>query len=134
MFKKLIQNRKAQQTAEYALLISLVVAAVIAMQTYVQRGLQARYKEGIVDYLVAETTEFGTNSQYEPYYLEQKSQTERFDDEVVIQRPRTQAERDLAGTEGMAISNTVYELRSEQLRTQRPGAEQIEKAPSDVVE
>ena len=34
MFKKLMKNKKAQQTAEYALLISLVVAAIIAMQTY----------------------------------------------------------------------------------------------------
>jgi Flp pilus assembly pilin Flp len=39
---RLINNKKGQNTAEYAILIGLVVAAVIAMQTYVKRGLQGR--------------------------------------------------------------------------------------------
>jgi uncharacterized protein (UPF0333 family) len=68
MFKKLIRNKKAQQTAEYALLIALVVAAVIAMQTYAQRAIQARIK-GASDYLADETSALGTTNQYEPYYL-----------------------------------------------------------------
>jgi len=69
MFKKLIKNKKAQQTAEYALLISLVVAAVIAMQTYAQRTIQARIRDASV-YLATETSEIGSTNQYEPYYLE----------------------------------------------------------------
>ncbi len=68
MFRKLVKNKKAQNTAEYALLIALVVAAVIAMQTYAQRTLQARIR-GASDYLVGQTTALGTTSQYEPYYL-----------------------------------------------------------------
>jgi Flp pilus assembly pilin Flp len=39
-----LRNRKAQSTAEYAVLIGLVVAVVITMQTYVKRGWQARVK------------------------------------------------------------------------------------------
>jgi Flp pilus assembly pilin Flp len=35
-------NRKGQNTAEYAILIALIIAAAIGMQTYVKRGLQAR--------------------------------------------------------------------------------------------
>lgn len=35
-------NKKAQSTAEYAVLVGLVVAAAIGMQTYVKRGLQER--------------------------------------------------------------------------------------------
>lgn len=61
MFKWLF-NRRGQNTAEYAILIGLIVAAAIAMQTYVKRGLQGRFKDE-VDKL-AETT-----AQYEPYYL-----------------------------------------------------------------
>jgi len=70
MFKRLLKNRKAQQTAEYALLISLVIAAVVAMQTYAQRTLQSRIK-GAGNYLTQQTSQLGTSEQYEPYYLDQ---------------------------------------------------------------
>jgi uncharacterized protein (UPF0333 family) len=69
MFKKLIKNKKAQNTAEYAILISLVVAGIIAMQTYAQRALQARVRDAAV-YLHNATTNLGGTIQYEPYYLE----------------------------------------------------------------
>ena len=71
MFKKLMRNKKAQQTAEYAILIALVVGAVIAMQTYAQRTIQARIR-GASQYLSrsgGQGTEYlGTELQYEPYY------------------------------------------------------------------
>ena len=41
MLRQLFKNKKAQNTAEYALLIALVIAGVVAMQTYAQRALQA---------------------------------------------------------------------------------------------
>lgn len=78
MFKKLIRNKKAQQTAEYALLIALVVAAVIAMQTYAQRAIQARIK-GASDYLASETSTLGDVNQYEPYYLRSQYEVDRAD-------------------------------------------------------
>ncbi len=68
MFRKLIKNKKAQNTAEYAILISLVVAGIIAMQTYAQRALQARVRDAS-SYLKNQTTVMGTTLQYEPYYL-----------------------------------------------------------------
>jgi hypothetical protein len=78
MFKRLIQNKKAQQTAEYAILIALVVGAVIAMQTYAQRTIQARIR-GAAKYMAsgagsggAGTNILGTDLQYEPYYLDQQ--------------------------------------------------------------
>ena len=76
MFKKLMKNKKAQQTAEYALLISLVVAAIIAMQTYAQRTLQARIHDASY-YLTNQTTALGSTTQYEPYYLETSYSTLR---------------------------------------------------------
>ncbi|MBU3934108.1 MAG: hypothetical protein KKH11_05535 [Candidatus Omnitrophica bacterium] len=63
-----IFNKKAQNTAEYAILIGLIVAAAVAMQTYVKRGLQGRLKDGVDE--LAEKT-----AQYEPYYLSSDFQT-----------------------------------------------------------
>lgn len=78
MFRKLLKNKKAQQTAEYALLISLVVAAIIAMQTYAQRTIQARIRDAS-SYLTTQTSSMGKTNQYEPYYL--KSTYDIFRDE-----------------------------------------------------
>lgn len=87
MFKKLIKNKKAQQTAEYALLISLVVAAVIAMQTYAQRTIQARIRDAS-GYLTDQTSALGDSNQYEPYYLETNYNVLRDDSETEIQAQR----------------------------------------------
>ncbi len=64
-----LANKKAQNTAEYALLIALVVAGVIAMQTYAQRALQARVRDASL-YMSNTTKEIGTTNQYEPYYTQ----------------------------------------------------------------
>ncbi len=79
MFRKLMKNKKAQQTAEYALLISLVVAAVIAMQTYAQRAIQGRIRDAS-SYLVEKTPELGDINQYEPYYLKTDYHIDSFDE------------------------------------------------------
>ncbi len=70
-----LNNRKGQNTAEYAILIGVIVAAAIAMQIYIRRGMQARIKDA-VDYTMtagASKEEGGTDlfnqSQYEPYYM-----------------------------------------------------------------
>lgn len=55
-----IFKKRAQSTAEYAVLIGLVVAAVLAMQVFVKRALQGRIEQ--------EASQVG--SQYEPYYLD----------------------------------------------------------------
>ncbi len=52
-------NKRGQSTAEYAVLIGLVIAAVLAMQVYVKRALQGKMQ--------VETDKLG--AQYEPYYL-----------------------------------------------------------------
>ena len=44
---KLLRNKKAQNTAEYALMIAIVVGAFSIMQLYIKRGLQARIKTGV---------------------------------------------------------------------------------------
>lgn len=67
MFKKRnkMMNRIAQNTAEFAAIMAIVIGAAIAMQTYVRRG----YQEG-VRYAVEKMQRPGANSQVEPYYLQ----------------------------------------------------------------
>lgn len=83
MFKTLLKNKKAQNTAEYALLIALVVAGVIAMQTYAQRALQARVRDASL-YLTNQTATLGSTNQYEPYYLSSNYAVDRVSNEAVI--------------------------------------------------
>jgi len=72
MLRNFLKNRKAQNTAEYALLIALVVAGVIAMQTYARRALQARIHDASQYMATADSNAsigLGNSTQYEPYYL-----------------------------------------------------------------
>ena len=66
---RIFRNKKAQTTAEYAILIGLVVAALVAMQTYVKRGLQGRMKDA-TDQVAMQNPTIGATSQYEPYYMQ----------------------------------------------------------------
>jgi hypothetical protein len=75
---RLKKNKKAQNTAEYAILIALVIGAVVAMQTYAQRALQGRLRDASAE-LAAQTTELGNTLQYEPYYLNQRTRTDKQD-------------------------------------------------------
>jgi Flp pilus assembly pilin Flp len=97
MFKKLLKNKKAQNTAEYAILISLVVAGIIAMQTYAQRALQARVRDAS-QYLANQTADLGSSQQYEPYYLES---------DYTVERDTNTTERLGAGLVGMEEDSTT---------------------------
>jgi uncharacterized protein (UPF0333 family) len=77
MFKRL--SKKAQTTAEYAILIALVVGAVIAMQIYVRRSLQSKIRDA-ADFTVNVSAanasfNFTSRGQYEPYYYNSTSST-----------------------------------------------------------
>ena len=71
-------NKKGQSIMEYAILVSLVIAALTGMQLYVRRGLQARIKDAsdnLPNYVQTEGAglDAGTifkegHTQYEPYY------------------------------------------------------------------
>jgi len=85
---KWFRRKKGQNVAEYAILIALVVGAIIAMQKFAQRGLQARVR-GATEYMV-KNTDFGNavgstdkydTAQYEPYYLQSDYQTNKYDTE-----------------------------------------------------
>jgi hypothetical protein len=59
----LIKLKKAQVTAEYAILVALVVAAAMGIQNEVRRAIQARIHDAAVDLV---TTTGGRTLQYEP--------------------------------------------------------------------
>ena len=68
----LFRNRKAQSTAEYAIVIGIVIAAAIAMQTYVKRGLQGGIKFAVDK---AGSSAANAKNQYEPYYSSSSYET-----------------------------------------------------------
>ena len=71
MFRNFTQGNRGQNTAEYALLIALVVAGVIAMQTYTQRSLQAKMRDAGQYLTKGKATaipDVTATDQYEPYY------------------------------------------------------------------
>ncbi|MFA6358485.1 MAG: hypothetical protein WCY09_07510 [Candidatus Omnitrophota bacterium] len=60
--------RKGQSTAEYAIVIGLVIAAAVAMQVYVKRGIQGKMKDA-TDYNDPAASMLGVTTQYEPNYM-----------------------------------------------------------------
>ena len=71
MLRKIRKRITAQSTAEFAIMLALVIGAVVAMQVYVRRALQARIKGAthfMQETMAAEHSAFGTEYQYEPYY------------------------------------------------------------------
>ena len=92
---------KAQTLAEYALLITIIVAAIAGMQIYVKRGLQAKYKS-----FVDGTGNMVGIKQYEPYYNQSE---EIIDLEYVTtytykQEGRLTRETDHAVTRGVTVT------------------------------
>jgi len=78
MLIKMARFRKAQSTAEYAILFSLVVGAALAMQVYIKRSIQAKMHDAgvaltqVTDDITGDGINLGTTMQYEPYYKEQE--------------------------------------------------------------
>ena len=114
MLRKLIKNKRAQNTAEYAILISLVVAGIIAMQTYAQRALQARVKDAAV-FMANASSDLGTTLQYEPYYLQTSYNV-----------TRDEGEREL-------LDNELTRLETGSTRTRDNGGFQLSNYVSPVI-
>ena len=83
-------KRNAQSTVEYGILIGVIIAAAVAMQTYVKRSIQAKQKDAsdmvtnvagnfsIVGPVGAtvNSLSMATTNQYEPYYLSRHQQSD----------------------------------------------------------
>jgi hypothetical protein len=95
-------NKKGQNTAEYAVVLGLVVAAAMAMQVYVSRSLQSGVKLA-ANKIVTE------DNQYEPYYLQSQN---------------TSTQQGHTETENMAADGTVTIDRGTAI-TSREGVEAV---------
>jgi len=89
-------NRKGQNIAEYSILIALVIAAAVAMQVYVRRGIQGRMADAVdhapdTDLVAGQAISF-TTKQYEPYYTDSSGDivSNRNLQENIAQRGQTQ--------------------------------------------
>ena len=65
---------KAQSTAEYAIVIALVLGALVGMQTYVKRAINARVADA-ADTRFPVDKEFD-RTQFEPYYATADAKTD----------------------------------------------------------
>ena len=78
--------------SEFALILAVAVGVISTMQIYVQRGLQARYKQGVnyaFSRIEAEAALKGVDNlanietqQYEPYYRESFSSVQSNSDDT----------------------------------------------------
>lgn len=71
-----LYDKRGQSTGEYALVFAIILGAIVAMQTYVKRGIQGRVKAG-TDYMARETNTVGDVTQYDPYYYTSDYATQR---------------------------------------------------------
>jgi Flp pilus assembly pilin Flp len=110
MLRNFLKNRKAQNTAEYALLIALVVAGVIAMQTYAQRALQARIHDAAGYMASSSNTVSGFNSstQYEPYYLQSNYSSNSTSDENKRLAGGTEAQDSVTNSSRNGVQQSTY--------------------------
>lgn len=113
------QRCRGQSTAEYAVVIAIVLAAAIGMQKFVQRGYQAKMKTAAVSLSnvvgTGEFSDFKAQEQYEPYYNEEKN--------LVTKREDKMSEQLKTGGE---IARTNTGTDAIQKATQRAGGQIIE--------
>jgi gas vesicle protein len=111
MFIKL-NARKGQNTAEYAILIGVIVAAAIAMQIYIRRGMQARIRDAVDYSRTGENNElsnfFSNDKQYEPYYLSTNFTTSQSGDVAEMQQQGGGVVRDSIADTTTRYGNQAY--------------------------
>jgi len=69
--KKIGLGFGGQSIGEYVIVLSIILSAILAMQVYVQRGLQARHKDLTDNFVYQVYHALGMTNQpvqYEPYY------------------------------------------------------------------
>jgi len=116
-----LMRSKAQSTAEYAIVIGLVIAAAIAMQVYVRRQMQGKIRDA-TNYTDADAQNKygigggGTDDQYEPYYASSDVNSTSKQEETV------------KATTGGAVNREL--AQGDDLRNTRQGSQDIAQAPN----
>lgn len=130
-------RRMGQTTAEYAILIGVVVGALVAMQIYVRRGTQVKLKVGVDEFTKAGTLDLpwvpagaggipsgatdvklrSAQAQYEPYYAESSYTTSRTSNQIEDTDLTSTVHtivRKMDGTEGTAAETTTRKAAGHQ--------------------
>lgn len=116
------ENKSAQSLAESALVISLVLAALIGMQTYVKRGFQARVRTFVDAAGKGSSAVAGLNkalSQYEPYYLDSELSTQQSQKVAAAYAPKGRLRRTFLSGENWTKRSGIVQtkgVREEDLR------------------
>ena len=75
----MLRRRKGQSTAEYAIVIGLVIAAAVAMQVYVKRGIQGRIRDA-VNYtdpdVLSQPIRYGADTALTQYEVQYQGETD----------------------------------------------------------
>ncbi|MFA5092496.1 MAG: hypothetical protein WC543_00930 [Candidatus Omnitrophota bacterium] len=100
------QKNLGQSTAEYAIVIGLVIAAVVAMQIYVKRGLQAKMRDAVMVKGDGADT-LMTNEAYEPDYSSSSMDIVRTAAESTEMADQGKVIRTLAGKGGAEYDVTT---------------------------
>jgi len=83
MFKRL--GRKGQSTLEYAVLIVVIIAALIAMQVYLKRGIQGKMRESADTIGEQFSPGITQGNKYTQSWMNQTTQSDRWSERTIIQ-------------------------------------------------
>ena len=103
------QRLRAQAIGEYAVLLALVVVVITSMSLYVRRALQAQLivaRNRMID-MVRDGVEINIAYEYQPYYLNEMSDSETF-----IHQVRTLEAGDASGARQIFNDRTAVETTS----------------------
>ncbi len=136
-------NRRGQSSAEYAIVLAVLLAALVAMQVYIKRGAAGRIKVGVDQYtqVGAKTLTWlddstpSTNTddvqltnstatakgQYEPYYAESSSD--------IVRHGETIEDTDLAGNQ---VTRTIAEGAAKEQTLRKVGSYQKQHKIGDA--
>ena len=110
------RHARGQSTAEYAIVVGIVIAAIVGMQLYLKRGMQGKMK-AVSDHMASVTgtadpslAPIGTVLQYEPYYNPASS--------VAVTSNRSTTE----GIDASGVGTTTYSDSTSRTGTQSQGA------------
>lgn len=83
MFKRL--GRKGQSTLEYAVLIVVIIAALIAMQVYLKRGIQGKMRESADTIGEQFSPGITQGNKYTVTWMNQTTTSDRWSERTIIQ-------------------------------------------------
>ena len=120
-----IFQKKGQNTAEYAILIALVVAAAIGIKVYVQRGVQARIhdeSDALVNKISSADWEISTVAvtkapQFEPLEFSKKATSDTVEDREVYEMYK---EAGKEGTTKKEITKTTTQAAKDYEQYDKP--------------